>query len=94
MEILQIFHFVMLGNIQHPQIPRTAFLHAAKTTPIKRLDEVFDMIQHYNLIKLVEFLRISDGLSIPLVTMLRGAAYRQLEALSAHFGSRSLEGNS
>ena len=88
------FSFVMLGNIRDPKIPRTAFLHAAKTTPIKQPDELFDMIQHYNLIRLVEFLRVSDGLSQPLAVMLRGAAYRQLEALSAHFGRRALEGNS
>jgi hypothetical protein len=88
------FSFVTLGNIQNPRIPRTAFLHAAKTTPIKQPDELFDMIQHYNLIKLVGFLRVADGLSMPLVTMLRGAAHRQLETISAHFGTLSLEGNS
>jgi hypothetical protein len=88
------FSFLTLGNIQRPRIPRSAFLHAAKTTPIKQPDALFDLIQHYNCVKLVGFLRVADGLSLPLATMLRRAAYRQLETLSAHFGSRSLKHNS
>jgi hypothetical protein len=88
-----VFSYLILGHTQTPRIPRAVFLHVAKTTPIKRPNELFDLIQHYNRMKLMEFLRVADGLSIPLATMLRSAAYQQLETLSAHFGTRSLENN-
>jgi len=88
------FSFLLLGNIQRPRLPRTVFLHVAKSTPIKQPDELFDLIQHHNCVKLMGFLRVSDGLSMPMATTLRRAAYRQLETLSAHFGARSLEDDS
>ena len=85
------FSFLMLGNTQRPRIPRAAFLHVAKTTPIKQPEELFDRIQHDNRIKLLGFLRLADGLSLPLATLLRSAAYQQLETLSAHIGTRDIQ---
>jgi hypothetical protein len=66
------------------------FLHVAKNTPIKQPDELFDLIQHYNRLLLLKFLRSSEGIATPLVAVLRNAAYQQLETLSRHWGTGSL----
>jgi len=87
------FSFLILGHLHMPRIPRAVFLHFAKNTPVKRPNELFDLIQHRNRMKYLGFLRVADGLSAPLAAMLRAAAHQQLETLSAHFGTRSLEKN-
>jgi hypothetical protein len=87
------FSFLILGHVRFPRIPRAVFSHVAKSAPIRRPDELFDVLQHHNRMKFLGFLRAADGLSSPLATMLRSAAYQQLETLSAHFGTRSLEKN-
>jgi hypothetical protein len=84
------FSFLTLGNERYPNAPRAVFLHAIKNTPIERRDELFDLIQHYNRLLLLKFLRSSEGSATPLVAMLRSAAYQQLDTLSRHWGSGSL----
>jgi hypothetical protein len=84
------FSFLTLGNEKFPHVPRAVFLHIAKSTPIKRPDKLFDLIQHYNRLLMLKFLRGSDGSAAPLVAMLRSAAYQQLETLSRHWGTGSL----
>lgn len=66
-------------------MPRAVFRHVMENTPIKRTDGLFDLIQHYNRLLLLKFLRRSEGLGTPLVAMLRSAAYQQLETLSSHW---------
>jgi hypothetical protein len=83
------FSFVMLGNVRFPHLPRAIFLHVAKDTPIREPDGLFDLIQHYNRLLLLKFLRRSEGPATPLVAMLRSAAYQQLETLSSHWGTGS-----
>jgi hypothetical protein len=85
------FSFLALGNEKFPQLPRAVFLHIMKTMPIKRPDQLFDLIQHHNRHLMLKFLRGSEGCASPLVTMLRKAAYQQLETLSCHWGTGSLE---
>lgn len=80
------FSFLMLGHGVYPDMPRAIFHHVTKNTPIKRPDELFDLVQHYNRMQLLSFLRISEGFEIPLVAMLRSAAYHQLAALSSYWG--------
>jgi hypothetical protein len=87
------FPFLTLGNTRFPRVPRAVFLHVTKKTPLKRPDELFDIIQHYNSMQLLKFLRVSDGAATPLAAVLRGAAYQQLETLSNHWGTRSLAGS-
>jgi hypothetical protein len=84
------FSFLTLGNEKLPHLPRAVFLHVTKNTPIKRPDKLFDLIQHYNRLLLLKFLRGSEGSAMPLVAMLRSAAFRQLETLSCHWGGGSL----
>jgi hypothetical protein len=84
------FSFITLGNVRFPHVPRAVFLHVTKSTPIKRPNELFDLIQHYNRLLLLKFLRGSEGPATPLAAMLRSAAYQQLETLSSHWGAGSL----
>jgi hypothetical protein len=84
------FSFLMLGHVRYPRLPRAIFHHVTKDTPIKRPDELFDLIQHYNRMQLLKFLRVSEGAATPLVDMLRGAAYHQLAGLSNHWGAGTL----
>lgn len=84
------FSFLVLGNSEFPLVPRSIFLHVAKKTPIKRPDEMFDLLEHQNRLQFLEFLRLSEGLATPLAAMLRRAAYQQFETLSAQYGSRPL----
>lgn len=79
------FPFLTLGNVRSPHMPRAVFRHVMENTPIKRTDGLFDLIQHYNRLLLLKFLRRSEGLGTPLVAMLRSAAYQQLETLSSHW---------
>jgi hypothetical protein len=58
-----------------------------------RPDALFDLIQHYNRLLLLKFLRRSEGAATPLVATLRGAAYQQLETLSSNWGTPSLPAN-
>ena len=84
------FSFLMLGNRDFPRMPRSMFRQVVKKTPINRADEMFDLVEHENRMRLVDFLRVSEGLATPLGTMLRRAAYQQLETLSAYYGTRPL----
>ena len=88
------FPFLTLGNIKSPDTPRAVFRHITRNTPIKRPDGLFDLIQHYNRLLLLKFLRRSEGPATPLVTILRSAAYQQLETLSSHWGTASPPANS
>ncbi len=83
--------FMLLGNTRMPRMPRASFLHVMRGTPIRRPDELYEIIQHGNVLKLVKFLRLSEGHATPLVATLRQAAYQQLETLSYHWGTRPLE---
>ncbi|MEO8300168.1 MAG: hypothetical protein ABI608_00165 [Rhizomicrobium sp.] len=85
------FSFVLLGDERFPHIPRAAFIHVTKNTPLKNPDKLFDLIQHYNRSLMLRFLRGSEGSETPLVTMLRNAGYQQLETLSCHWGTGPLE---
>jgi hypothetical protein len=87
------FPFLTLGNATSPHLPRAVFLHVTKNTPIMRPDALFDLIQHYNRLLLLKFLRRSEGAATPLVATLRGAAYQQLETLSSNWGTPSLPAN-
>jgi hypothetical protein len=82
--------FLTLGNASFPHVPRAVFLHVMKNVPIQRPNELFDIIQHYNRVQLLKFLRGSEGAATPLATMLRSAAYQQLETLSRPGGDGSL----
>jgi hypothetical protein len=84
------FPFLTLGNVKSPDLPRAVFHHITRNTPIQRPDGLFDLIQHYNRLLLLKFLRRSEGPATPLVTILRSAAYQQLETLSSHWGTASL----
>jgi hypothetical protein len=84
------FSFLTLGNVSLPHVPRAIFLHITKNTPIQRPNKLFDIIQHYNRVQLLKFLRGSEGPTTPLAAMLRSAAYQQLETLSRHWGTGSL----
>ena len=88
-----VISFLILGHILFPRIPRAVFLHVAQDLPIRRPNELYELIQHHNRMKLLSFLRISDGLTGPLISVLRNAAFQQLETLSTHFGTRSLAAN-
>jgi hypothetical protein len=87
------FSWLLLGAPRRPRVPRATFLHLAKKTPIKRPDELFDIIQHTNRIRFLGLLRISEGSAMPLVAMLHNAAWQQLETLSSYWGTRSLAVN-
>ncbi|HET7086272.1 MAG TPA: hypothetical protein VFI23_15960 [Rhizomicrobium sp.] len=84
------FSFLTLGNARSPHLPRAVFLHIMETVPVPRPDELFDIIQHYNRVQFLKFLRGSEGAATPLAAMLRIAAYQQLETLSRHWGDGSL----
>lgn len=84
------FSFLMLGHVRYPRLPRAIFHHVTKNTPIERPDELFDLIQHYNRVQLLKFLRISEGPGTPLLAVLRSAAYQQLVTLSNHWGTSAL----
>lgn len=77
------FPFLTLGNCKFPHLPRSVFRRITKDTPIRRPDELFDLIHHYNRLLLGRFLRRSERSTAPLVAMLRSAAHRQLETLSS-----------
>ena len=83
------FPFLTLGNSKFPHLPRLIFLRITKNTPIKRPDELFELVHHYNRLLLLRFLRRSEGPAIPLVATLRSAAYQQLETLSSYWGTAS-----
>jgi hypothetical protein len=84
------FPFLMLGNSEFPHPPRSIFLRITKNTPVKRPDELFDLIHHHNRLLLLRFLHRSEGPATPLLAVLRNAAYQQLETLSSHWGTASL----
>jgi hypothetical protein len=84
------FSCLMLGHVKHPRLPRAVFQHVTKNTPIKRPDELFDLIQHYNRMQFLEILRVLEGAATPLMTMLREAAYQQLATLSNYWGTGPL----
>ena len=84
------FQFVTLGDTKVPHMPRAIFLEITKNTPIQRPDGLFDLIQHYNRLLLLKFLRRSEGPATPLIAILRSAAYQQLETLSSRWGTTSL----
>ncbi|MGE3781192.1 MAG: hypothetical protein AB7H71_00450, partial [Alphaproteobacteria bacterium] len=81
------FPFLTLGNVKSPALPRAVFLHITRNTPIMYPDGLFDLIQHYNRLLLLKFLRRSEGPATPLLTVLRSAAYQQLETLSSYWGT-------
>lgn len=85
------FPFLTLGNARYPHVPRAVLRHVMKSAPIEGLDEMFDLVQHHNRMLMLGFLRGSEDSDTPLVAMLRGAAYQQLETLSYNWGTRSLE---
>lgn len=79
------FSFLVLGNKKFPHLPRAAFLQAAKSMPISKPDALFDLTQRHNRHLMLGFLRGSESCAaVPLVTMLRQAAFQQLETLSCH----------
>lgn len=77
------FSFLTLGNSKFPQRPRLTFRRLTENTPIQRPDDLFELIHRYNRQLLLRFLDRSEGSTMPLVTMLRGAAHQQLETLSS-----------
>jgi hypothetical protein len=83
--------FLNLGMPSAPRLPRTVFYRLMSKTPIHKLDELFDRIQHYNRIQFIDVLRKIDTRDGKLISVLRESALNQLEALSACFGTRALD---
>jgi hypothetical protein len=81
------FSHLILGHIKYPLLPRSLFLHVAANTPIRRPDELFDIIQHYNRMQFLRYLRVAENPTTPLAAMLRSAAYQQLATLSNYWGT-------
>jgi hypothetical protein len=84
------FSFLLLGHARHPSLPRAVFEHVTRNLPLRRIDELFELLQHYNRAQLYQLMRLCDAEAAPLVTMLRRAALEQLEVLSNHWGSGQL----
>jgi hypothetical protein len=82
------FPFLLLGNTRLPHLPRAVFLHVTRNTPLQRPDDMFDLIQHYNRMLFLKFLRASEGVETPPTIMLRSAAFQQLETMSSYWGRR------
>ena len=51
-------------------------------------NELFDQIQQFNTLALVNLLRALEGLEEPVAQQLRNGCLDQLAALSHHFGQR------
>ena len=78
----------LLGSMRSPKVPRTLFLQACMAHQGVNANELFDQIQQYNTIALVNLLRALEGLEEPVAQQLRKGCLDQLAALSYHFGQR------
>lgn len=83
--------FLNLGMRLAPRLPQSVFYRLMSKTPIQKPDELFDRIQHHNRIQFITLLRKINNHNGEMISLLREAALNQLEALSACFGTRSLD---
>jgi len=83
--------FLNLGIRTAPRLPRSVFYRLMSKTPIQKPDELFDRIQHGNRMQFITLLRKLNNYNGEIVALLREAALNQLEALSACFGTRTLD---
>ena len=78
----------LLGALRTPKLPRTLFIQACLAHEGINANELFDQIQQYNTIALVNLLRELEDLEEPMAKQLRTGCLDQLAALSHHFGQR------
>ena len=78
----------LLGSVRSPKVPRTLFLQACMAHEGINANELFDQIQQYNTIALVNLMRALEGLDEPVAKQLRTGCLDQLASLSHHFGQR------
>lgn len=82
--------FLNLGTRLAPRVPRSVFYRLMNKIPIQQPDELFDRIQHHNRMQFIILLRKMNSYNGNIISMLKEAAFNQLEALSACFGTRPL----
>jgi hypothetical protein len=83
--------FLNLGMRLAPRLPQSVFYRLMSKTPIQNPDELFGRIQHYNRLQFITLLRKIGTQDGKIISLLRESALNQLEALSACFGTRSLD---
>jgi|SRR5271165_271922 len=82
--------FLNLGTRLVPRVPQSVFYRLMNKIPIHQPDELFDRIQHHNRMQFIVLLRKMNSYNGKIISMLKEAAFNQLEALSACFGTRPL----
>jgi hypothetical protein len=83
--------FLNLGIPAAPRLPQSVFYRLMSKTPIQKSDELFDRIQHGNRMQFITLLRKINNHKGEIISLLRESALNQLEALSACFGTRTLD---
>ena len=85
----------LLGAMRSPRMPRTIFIQACAAHDGINANELFDQIQQYNTIALVNLLRALEDNGEPVAKQLKTACLDQLLTLSHHIGQRDdlLNGN-
>jgi hypothetical protein len=83
--------FLNLGIPKAPRLPQSVFYRLMSKTPLQKSDELFGRIQHGNRMQFITLLRKINNHKGEIISLLRESALNQLEALSACFGTRTLD---
>ena len=78
----------LLGSLNAPKLPRTLFNQACASHTDVNANQLFDQIQQFNTIALVNLMRSLEEHDEPVAKQLRTGCLNQLTALSHHIGQR------
>ena len=78
----------LLGSARAPKIPRTLFIQACAGHQNINANELYDQIQQFNTIAMVNILQSLEDNNEPVAKQLRTGCLDQLTALSSHIGQR------
>ena len=78
----------LLGSMRTPKLPRTLFIQACKEVEGINANELFDQIQQYNTIALVQLARELNDIEGEIASLLREGCLNQVVAQSHYFGIR------
>ena len=78
----------LLGSLRTPKLPRTLFIKACKDIEEINANELFDQIQQFNTVALIDLARELGEVEGEVASLLRDCCLNQIVAQSHYFGLR------
>ena len=82
--------YLLIGNAQHPRLPKSIFYKTMRDGGFSGVEEPFEMIRHLNNLHFLNLLKALDGVDLPMARSLRAMALNQLRAISCCYGQQAI----